>query len=88
MSSYLHDPNAVLDYMVDWSDWLGTDTIASVTWTVPTGITKTSQTNTTTTATAWMSGGSVGSDYALGCKVVTAGGRTDERTLVLQVRKR
>lgn len=86
--AYLHDPNAVLDYTVDWSDWLGTDTIASVTWTVPTGVTKASQTNTTTAATAWISGGTAGSDYSLGCKVTTAGGRTDERTVVLQVRER
>lgn len=88
MSSFLHDPNAVLDYTVDWSDWLGADTLASVTWTVPTGVTKASQSNTTTTATAWISGGTAGTDYSLGCKVVTAGGRTDERTIVLQVRER
>ena len=85
----LKDPDAVLDYTVDWSDWLGADTITGTpTWTVGTGLTKASQTNTTTTATAWLSGGTAGSDYTVACKIVTTGGRTDERSFTVQVRTR
>lgn len=75
------DPSAVLDYALDWSDWLVADTITGTpTWTVPTGLTKDSQSNTTTTATAWLSGGVAGMSYTVACKIVTAGGRTDERS--------
>jgi hypothetical protein len=31
------DPQADLDYGLDWSAWLGTDTIVSSTWSVPDG---------------------------------------------------
>lgn len=91
LKTFKKDPSATLDYIVDWDadDWLGTDTITGTpVWTVPSGIVKDSQSNTTTTATAWISGGSHGSDYDVACKITTAGGRTDERTIRLQVRNR
>lgn len=81
---FAKDPDAVLDYMIDWSDWLGaTDTIASATWTVPDGLTEDSSTETTTTATIWLSGGTAGASYALVCRVVTTEGRTDDRTITI-----
>lgn len=82
------DPQAVLDYRVDWSAWLSTDTIASVVWTVPSGITQASATNTTTSATIWLSSGEAGTDYLVGCRITTAGGRTDERSILVSVRQR
>lgn len=95
------DSNAVLDYSVCWKDWLGTDTIASVTWTVATGLTKDSQAVNSgavtidgvshpanTVATAWLSGGTAGATYSVACRVVTAGGRTDERTFRVRVVER
>jgi hypothetical protein len=87
-TSFVKDPDAVLDYAVDWAAWLGTDTIATSTWTVPTGLTKTTDTKTATLATVWLSGGTDGSDYQVANKIVTAGGRTDERTLTIKVRQR
>lgn len=86
--TWIHDPSAILDYTVDWSDWLGVDTIASVTWTVPAGIVKASQAETTTKATAWISGGTAATEYAVACKITTAGGRTDERTIILRCQDR
>jgi hypothetical protein len=71
------DPDAVLDYQVDWSAWLGVDTISTSTWVVPTGITKNSDTKTTTTATIWLRGGTAGTLYLVTNRIVTAGGRTD-----------
>ena len=78
----------ILDYTFNWADWLGVDTIATATWTVPTGLTKASQSNTTTTATAWLSGGKVGATYQVTCSITTAGGRTDARTIEIRVAKR
>ena len=75
--------SSTLDYEWDWSDWLGTDTISSVTWTVPSQFTSTSHSNTTTTATIWLAGlsetGTPGTKYELACTVVTANGRTETR---------
>ncbi len=85
MTLYEKDPSAVLDYQVNWATWLGTDTISTSTWTVPTGLTKDSDTNTTTTATAWLSGGTAGRTYTVTNRIVTAGGRTDERSFQVKV---
>lgn len=87
MPGYFYkDPAAILDYQVNWAAWLGSDTIVTSTWTVPTGITQDSATNTTTTATIWLSGGTAGTSYELVNRIVTAGGRTAERTLTIKVR--
>jgi hypothetical protein len=90
LETWTKDPASTLDYNVDWDsdDWLGTDTIASVTWTVPAGITSVSTSATTTIATIFVSGGTVGQDYDIGCRITTVGGRIDERTIRLKVRQR
>lgn len=82
---FVKDPDATLDYLVNWSDWLLTDTIVTSTWTVPTGITKVSDTNTTTTATIWLSSGIVGVVYDCINKIITASARTDQRTIHVYV---
>jgi len=92
MSSFptlIKDPNAVLDYGFDWSAWLATgEIISSSTWTIPAGITKDSDINTTTTTTAWLSGGTVGTTYTLVNRVVTSAGRTEDRSVDILVRER
>jgi hypothetical protein len=87
-SSFVKDPSAVVDYQVNWAAWLGVDTISTSTWTVPTGITQNSATSTTTTATIWLSGGTAGTTYTLVNRIVTAAGRTDERSIRVLVRQR
>lgn len=78
------DPNAVLDYTFDWSAWLVADTISTSTMT-GSGVTIASNTNTTTTATAWVTGGTLGKQATITNRIVTAGGRTDERTITLNI---
>ena len=82
------DPNEVLDYEIDWSARLGGDTISSVTWTVPGGITKNSDTVSGDIAVIWLSGGTAGTSYDIGCRVVTTGGRTHDETATLPVSNR
>lgn len=82
---YNKDPNAVKDYVNNWASFLGTDTIATSTWTVPTGITKVSDTNTTTTTTITLSGGTDGQYYTVVNRIVTAGGRTEDETLIFRM---
>ncbi len=83
------DPEAVLDYTFDWTDWLAgiSDTIASRTVT-GTGVTIDSSVLATPLVTAWVSGGTVGAIATVECKIVTAGGRTDERTIYLIIEER
>lgn len=80
------DPDEVKDYGVNWAELLGTDTISTSTWTVPTGITKDSQSNTTTTTTIWLSGGTAAETYSFDNLITTAGGRTYDRTIKLKMK--
>jgi len=76
----------VLDYVVDDSLFLGSDTIASVTWLVsPAGVTIGSTSNTSSTATIWLSGGTVGVTYVVTCRITTAGGRTKDYSFNLRI---
>jgi hypothetical protein len=91
MTTYLKDPDAVLDYAVDWSAWLPTgDTIVASTWAVPTGITQTTPppSFTDTAATIWLAGGTLGQTYELVNHVTTAQGRQDDWTIKVSIRER
>ena len=88
MTTMTKDPDATLDYQVDWSAWLGADTISTSTWVVPSGITKVVDSKTTTTATIWLSGGTIGTLYQVTNRIVTALGRTDDRSLEIMVEAR
>lgn len=88
LKTFFKDPDAVLDYELDWTPWLGLDTIVISTWTVPTGITKDSDTNTPTSATIWLSGGTVGTKYDLTNHITTAAGREDDRTITISIKQK
>ena len=90
-SSFVKDPDAVLDYKWDWSDWLATgETISSHTIPTVTGITldSSSITDTNTSVTAWYSSGTALTDYDVTCQIVTSDSREDDRTVTLKVRDR
>ncbi|MCW5623912.1 MAG: hypothetical protein KIT73_04235 [Burkholderiales bacterium] len=94
------DPDATLDYHMAWSRLLDGDTISTAMWTVPAGLTKVSQSVNVSpvvvdrvthpagsVATVWLSGGTAGAEYAVTCRVVTVGGRTDERSFRVVMRE-
>jgi hypothetical protein len=86
---FTKDPDAILDYQWDWSEWLATgETITTAVITVPTGLTLDSQDDTTTTITAWLSGGTVGDGYQVTCEITTSASRTDDRSIYLICRER
>ena len=79
------DPDEVKDYGVNWADRLDEgDTIATSVWVVPTGITQNSASNTATTTTIWLSGGTLNTTYSLVNRITTAGGRTLDQTCKLK----
>lgn len=87
------DPDEVLDYEIDWSDVLAADgdTIQSVVWTLPSisGLTKVSQDESAGVARIWLSGGNLrAKPWDVACRMVTAGGRTYDRTAPLYVARR
>lgn len=86
---FTKDPDAILPYQVDWSDWMPAgDTLTDSEWEADAGITVDSDTNTTTVTTIWLSGGAVGAVYSLTNHVTTAGGREDDRTITVTIRER
>ena len=88
-TSYTKDPAAHLDFVFDWSDWLvDGDAIDSATVTAGTGITVTGTSIVGSTVVPWLSGGTVGKNYAVTCQVTTTDGRIDERTITIRVRER
>lgn len=85
MTEFTKIAGSVLDYEEDWATWLDTDTISSSSWVADTGVTIDSDSNTTTKAIVWLSGGTVGTSYDITNTIVTAGGRTDSRTIEITI---
>jgi hypothetical protein len=86
----LKDPDAVLDYTFDWTLYLDdiVDTLSSRTIVVPSGITKVSDSIVGKTVVVWLSGGTVGTTYRIVCRIVTVGGRTDDRSIFVKIKDR
>lgn len=87
------DPNAILDYPFDWTAYLApiADSIVSASFVVAGGvggIVIVSSSYSSTSATAIVSGGVVGTTERLTCRIVTAGGRTDDRSVYLKIVER
>ena len=67
---------------------MGTDTITESEWIVPEGLTKVTDSKTATTATIWLSGGTAGVNYTVTNRIVTVGGRTEDRSFTLRPQER
>lgn len=84
--TFIKDPSDIIDYQISWSSWLNGDTIATSEWTLPGGLTESDSSNTTTTATITLAGGTSGRDYKVYNTITTAGGRTNRDFIVIRVR--
>lgn len=85
---YPKDPYAIKDYTVDWTAWLGADTIATSSWSIPAGITDVTDSIApgSLMTIIWISGGTAQTDYECYNTITTAGGRTERAMLKIQVR--
>ena len=93
MAYLVIDPDETLDYDLEWAktddSWLDTDTIASSSWAIsPAGPTLTGEANTTTTATVFVGSATLGETYRLTNTIITAAGRTADRTVTLRCEAR
>ena len=87
LTEFTKDPNAILDYSINWGDWFAstTEALNASTWTVDTGLTVDSDARTTSIATLWVSGGTVGASYNCENQIETSLGRTDERSIRITI---
>ena len=82
---YEKDPDAVLDYGIDWADWVtAADSIITSSWTAPAGITVETDSLSGTVCIVWLSGGTAGVSYEVTCHIETDDGRQDDRSLIIK----
>lgn len=85
------DPDETLDYEVLWAKWLTSDNMADTiasslfTFTNQAGLTLVRQSNTDTTSTVWLSGGTTGQQAVLNCRITTVGGRTKDQSITMTI---
>lgn len=97
------DKDEIVDYSIDWSRFLGDDTITGVTWfaddasgaktqmndaTVVNGLQFVTGTNTTTVATARFALGTNNVRYKITCRVSTVEGLQYERSVYLRIKEK
>jgi hypothetical protein len=86
---FTKDPDAVLDYGFDWSQWLSpNEQIVTSTMIASSGINVNSSMNTISQTTVWLSGGTAGFPYTITNRITTNQGRTDDRTITIRVAQR
>lgn len=89
------DPYAILDYSLDWTNWLPSgDTLAAVSVSVETitgdtnNIAVTATSNTNYIATAYISKGTSGNIYNVSFDITTTNGLKDSRNFRIKVLER
>jgi hypothetical protein len=81
-------PGETVDYGIDWSDRLGSDTITNSTWSISgpdSALTEGASNNTTTDTEIRLVGGTLGNQYSVKNTVITFGGQTFEQTALLKI---
>jgi hypothetical protein len=100
LGSYIiKDPRAELNYTIDWTDWLGSDTITASTWSITTYSTSTVNTSALTQVNAsiavgskkttiTVNSGTVGNIYNVRNTIDTANDLTESRAFRIKVDNR
>lgn len=84
---FTKEPTEVSTFSIDWSDWLGSLTISSSTWSVPAGLTNDDDTNTSTTTLITLSGGTWGATYELANTITASNGEVETRWLLIRIQR-
>ena len=98
---WIKDPGSTLTVGLWWQDVVARgDTLSAVAWTVPAGLMLVAEgistANMTDSGTVYpagqvalarLSGGTAGADYTITCKITTAAGDVDERSITVAARE-
>lgn len=84
------DPDAVLDYSFDFGPWLTplNDTIDSADFILETPLLEEIRVVEPLTAVVWIKGGIPGQTHRATCRITTAAGRVDDRSIFLKIKQR
>lgn len=80
------NPSSVLDYLVDWTYWLDTDTITSY-GVVANGVDIKSHSINDNAVKIWATGGVNNTIATISITINTYLGRTDKRTISIKIRE-
>ncbi len=87
--TYQQDPNALLDYTLDWTAWLDTgETIDTSEWFVDAGLTVGATSSADGLNTVWLSGGTDGVTYRVTNRISSSDNRVDERSFYVRIGQR
>lgn len=83
----LKDPQEIDDFTVDWTRFLGSDTISTSAFDlpIPVGLVIMSDNFTASASIVRLSGGTAGGVGQVHCRITTARGRTLEQTVQLKI---
>lgn len=80
------DKDEARTYSIDWSPQLiGGETIASASWTVQSGLTNAATSNTTTSTSIRLTGGTVGLTYKVECQITGSQNNTPSAYFIVAV---
>ena len=92
-AKFVKDPDALLDYKVDWGDWLVDDQIVSalaftdsVASAQASGLRiATTMVSASAAVVAWLSGGVLDAEYSVTVRVWTSAGRRNDETFTVVI---
>ena len=87
LKSFPKDPDAVLDYYLDWTSFLAGDTIVTLAWVATGTVTIRDPAVVGDFTRIWVEGGTAGELVDLTNHIVTTEGREEDGTLRLKVRQ-
>lgn len=84
------DPDAILDYKMDWEDVMNlvqpADSISTSSWVTDGTMTIDSDSSTALTATVWLSGGTLNTFERVVNTIITTGGRKHVKTIEFSIK--
>ena len=89
MEEFIQDPDARLDYKVDWTTWLGVDTIATSAWILDNAnLTVYDESNDTVEAVVWLDSGVNGTSCLVTNRITTAStpARINDQSFIMRIR--
>lgn len=96
LAKTIKDPNAIVPYSIDWTDWisdLSGQSISSASWAIDSppdaALTLGASSLSGSVASVVVSGGTVDRSYSLRCRITTSpSSYIDDRTIVIRIASR